>query len=269
MNWIRAIRDDEEEEEQMFFVEDENEDMVVANYLLQQEASGSRRSRRPDAPSKWPNKRDHGADDAQIHADYFMPNPMYLPLHFHRRYVSLLSFTVIEMLVDKTLSLILCRFHMRPNAFLRIVEVVENMDPYFHFKYDAVGRAGLSALQKCVAAIRILAYGVPADTVDGYVHIGESTTHEALNHFCVAVINVFGEQYLQAPNSDDIARIIAFNEQRGWAGMLGSIDCMHWAWRQCPMAWKGQFTGRGKAPSMILEAVATHDLWIWHAWRMQ
>jgi hypothetical protein len=32
------------------------------------------------------------------------------------------------------------------------------------------------------------------------------------------------------------------------------------------MAWKGQFTGRGKAPTMILESVATHDLWIWHAY---
>jgi len=26
------------------------------------------------------------------------------------------------------------------------------------------------------------------------------------------------------------------------------------------------FTGRGKHPSMILEAVAPHDLWIWHAY---
>jgi hypothetical protein len=158
MNWIYAIHDDEEEEEQIFFVEDEDEDMVVANYLLQQEALGSCHSRRHDAPPKWPNKRDHGAGDAQIHADYFMSNLVYLPLHFRMRYVSLLSFTVIEMLLDKTLSLTSCRFRMRPNVFLRIVEAIENVDPYFHFKYDAVGRAGLSALQKCVAAIRILAY---------------------------------------------------------------------------------------------------------------
>jgi hypothetical protein len=48
--------------------------------------------------------------------------------------------------------------------------------------------------------------------------------------------------------------------------MLGSIDYMHWVWRNCPVAWKGQFTGRGKHPTMILEAVITHDLWIWHAY---
>jgi hypothetical protein len=85
---------------------------------------------------------------------------------------------------------------MRPNVFLRLVKAVENVDPYFHFRYDAVGRAGLSALQKCVAAVHILAYGLSADVVDEYIRTGESNTREALNHFCVAVINVFDEQYL-------------------------------------------------------------------------
>jgi hypothetical protein len=123
--------------------------------------------------------------------------------------------------------ILVCMFCMQPNLFLRIVQAVENVDPYFHFRYDVVGRAGLTTLQKCVGAVRILAYGLPADAVDEYVRIGESTTREALNHFCVIVINVFGQQYLCAPTPDDIARILALNEQRGWPGVLGSIDCMH------------------------------------------
>jgi hypothetical protein len=32
-----------------------------------------------------------------------------------------------------------CRFLMCPHVFLRLVQVVENVDPYF--RYDAVGRA--------------------------------------------------------------------------------------------------------------------------------
>jgi hypothetical protein len=101
----------------------------------------------------------------------------------------------------------------------------------------------LTALQKCVGAVCIPAYGLP---VDEYVRIGESTAIEALNHFCATVINVFGQQYLCAPTPNDIARILALNEQRGWPGMLGSIDCMHWERRNCPVSWKGQLTGRGK-----------------------
>jgi hypothetical protein len=65
-------------------------------------------------------------------------------------------------------------FRMRPHVFLRLVQAVDNVDPYFHFKYDAARRADLSPLQKCVAAIHILGYSVLTDTVDEYVHIGES-----------------------------------------------------------------------------------------------
>ncbi|GKA26234.1 ALP1-like protein [Tanacetum coccineum] len=48
--------------------------------------------------------------------------------------------------------------------------------------------------------------------------------------------------------------------------MLGSIDCMHWEWKNCPVSWQGQY-GRGdkKYPTIMLEAVASQDLWIWHA----
>jgi hypothetical protein len=155
---------------------------------------------------------------------------------------------------------------MRSHVFMRLVQAVENVDPYFHFKRDAYGRVGLSALQKCVATIHILAYRVLADAVDEYVRIGESTAHESLNNFCAAVINVFRQHYPRAPTPEDVAQILHQSVQRGWPDMLGSIDCMHWEWPNCLVAWKGQFTDRGKHPSMILESVATHDLWIWHAY---
>jgi hypothetical protein len=40
---------------------------------------------------------------------------------------------------------------------------------------------------------------------------------------------------------------------------------MHWRWKNCPLADKGSYSGKEKEPTVILEAVATHDLWIWHA----
>ncbi len=82
----------------------------------------------------------------------------------------------------------------------------------------------------------ILAYGVPADAVDEYVQIGESTAREALNHFCRAVIAAFGNEYLRSPTPGDVARLLQVGEARGFPGMLGSIDCMHWEWRNCPTA---------------------------------
>ncbi|XP_021858218.1 uncharacterized protein [Spinacia oleracea] len=40
---------------------------------------------------------------------------------------------------------------------------------------------------------------------------------------------------------------------------------MHWEWKNRPNAWKGQYQGRSGNSSLILEAVADKDLWIWHS----
>ena len=76
------------------------------------------------------------------------------------------------------------------------MDVVSNFDPYFQQRIDAVGRKDLSPLQKCTAAMRMLAYGVSADAVDDYVHIGESTAVEGLKKIISNVVTIFEGEYL-------------------------------------------------------------------------
>ncbi|XP_057543862.1 uncharacterized protein LOC130823253 [Amaranthus tricolor] len=148
-------------------------------------------------------QRDDSKGHSQLFNDYFAENPTYSSRLFRRR------------------------LRMRKHVFLRIMEAVSNNDPWFTTNIDTTGKKGLSALQKCTAALRMLAYRVAAD--------------------------------------QDLTRLLAFSEGRGFPGMIGSVDCMHWEWKNCPGAWKGQYQGRAGVATLIFEAVADHDLWICHA----
>jgi hypothetical protein len=121
------------------------------------------------------------------------------------------------------------------------MNAVEQHDDYFMQKRNAAGVLGLSCPQKVVAAFRMLAYRVPTDALDEYIRIGESTSLEALRKFVVVVVEVFGPKYMRLPNKQDTDRFLAIGESRGFPYMLGSIDCIHWSWKNCPTAWHGMY----------------------------
>jgi hypothetical protein len=93
---------------------------------------------------------------------------------------------------------------------------------------------------------------------------GESTAIECLKKFCQTIVKVYSNEYLRKPNESDAKRLLAVAEERGFPGMMGSLDCMHWCWKNCPVADHGQYTGKEKEPTVVLKAIASYDLWIWH-----
>lgn len=192
-------------------------------------------------PGKRPNidrKAEEGAQ--RLYDDYFSESPVYTDEQFERR------------------------FRMSRRLFLRIAKALEQNE-YFLQKPDATGKLGLTNIQKCTAAIRQLAYGSPSDAIDEYVRMGESTARKCLQEFCKTVNHLFGKTYLRSPTRSDLQRLLQIGAKRGFPGMLGSLDCTHWQWKNCPMAWAGQYKGKEKKPSIILEVIASYDLWIWHA----
>lgn len=173
--------------------------------------------------------------------DYFIEHPVFPDSDFRQRY----------------------RMH-RP-LFERILTTVTQYDDFFIQKQDALGVMGLSPHQKLTCALRMLAYGAGANQCAEVCRMGDSTALKSLKRFCKAIEGIYTSYYLRSPTTEDLRRLLKKGRQRGFPGMLGSIDYMHWKWKNCPTAWAVAYSGRKGYPTIILEAVASYDTWIWHA----
>nr|KAJ0209076.1 hypothetical protein LSAT_V11C400214940 [Lactuca sativa] len=120
------------------------------------------------------------------------------------------------------------RFRISRNLFIRIVRDLENNYEIF---------------QKYTTTLRQLAYGIAADASDEYLKMSARTGRECTYLFCEHVIELYGDIYLRNPTRNDVEQLYAANQAKhGFPRMLGSIDCTHWVWENCPNAWRGQFT---------------------------
>lgn len=85
-------------------------------------------------------------------------------------------------------------------------------------------------MQHVTAALRIRAYRIEADAVDEYKRTSESSALLSFKEFGRAVVELFGTEYLRAPNGADMLRIPRINAKRGFRGRAGSIDWQHCEW---------------------------------------
>lgn len=132
-------------------------------------------------------------------------------------------------------------------------------------RHNRSGRIGLSSLQKVTIAIRLLACRKSFDSFDKYFGFATTTWRECLKRFCKTVINVYSVGYLRRTNWQDVNRLYELAEEQGFLGMLGSLDCIHREWKNYPTAWHVMSKGKHDKPIVILEAVASSDLWVWHS----
>ncbi|XP_047965981.1 uncharacterized protein LOC125210474 [Salvia hispanica] len=111
---------------------------------------------------------------------------------------------------------------------------------------------GIHAIKEQEQVEEQLAYGTTVDMFDEYLHVGNTTGRECLAKFCEGVIDTFGATYLRKPNAEDCHFLMGMHDRE---------------WKNCPAAWRGQFTSgyKGTHPTIILEAIVDHRLWIWHA----
>ena len=161
------------------------------------------------------------------------------------------------------------RFRMSPKFFQRIHDDITDPEigcRFFQFAPDAAGREGASNMQKLVAAIRQLAYGACSDHVHEYTGVAEKTATTALEKFCRWVIRTYSDEFINTWGEAETKEEMEMNAKRGFPGMMGSIDCTHWQWKNCPMAWQGMYQDRNHKKSIVAEAICGHDMYFYQVY---
>ena len=186
-------------------------------------------------------ERGREAADLRLHQQYFAEMPVYDRRLFRRR------------------------FRISIEVFRKVEDRIVAAEPFFKQALDCTGKKGFSTRQKITAALRMMAYGICADALGETLAMSEATALQCLYKFTNAVYRCFKDEYLRAPTSSDMKQLLRRSASIGFPGMIGSINCCKWAWKNCPVAWHGQYEGKEKAPTVTLEAIADSTLWIWHA----
>nr|GFA05797.1 hypothetical protein [Tanacetum cinerariifolium]GFA13443.1 hypothetical protein [Tanacetum cinerariifolium] len=117
-------------------------------------------------------------------------------------------------------------YHERDDAEARL------MRDYFidGFRTDATGQLSFSSIMKCTSAIRQLAYGTAPDAFDEYLQM-------------------------------DTENVYARHEYvHGFPGMLESIDCMHWEWKNYSVSWQEQYAGTNNNINVLDNSTLFDDL---------
>ena len=143
-------------------------------------------------------------------------------------------------------------------------------DPYYSStsSSSAAGTlAGPSFEAKVLLPLKTLAYGVACHCFCDYFQMSTTSARVSCKKFHLTLSKCFKKEFLRLPTPADLHSVTTLHQKaHGVNGMIGSLDCMHTYWKNCPVGWQQSFQGKDKGEStVVLEAVADHYLWFWHA----
>jgi len=157
-------------------------------------------------------------------------------------------------------------FRLRRGRFQVLME--DFMASNIHFYKSSVqdGHEKTSLEARLLLPLKTLAYGVPPHTFIDYFQMSKQYARDCCKAFDHAMKAIYMEEFLRLPTSTDLKKIVKLHRSvHGVDGMIGSLDCTHTFWKNCPKAWQGSFKGKESKPSIVMETVADYRLFLWHA----
>ena len=159
-------------------------------------------------------------------------------------------------------------FQISRSRFQRMLQDFGNSGDLFYLDVkDCFGHETASLEARLLLPLKSIAFGVPPHTFRDYFQMSRTLARDCCTNFNRKIKDLYLEEYLRVPTKDDLVSILKLHRSvhNGVNGIFGSLDCMHTFWKNCPVAWQGSYKGAKKKPSIVLEAIADHHLWFWHA----
>jgi len=231
----------------------EEEDAAVHAEALEDAVDSvleSLRRKRPasDDPNQPRRKRQMKKYDREraylcVQQDYLGPHPLFNDRQFER--VFRVSRSVTDYLLTR----------------------LPAINPFFRTSFDAAKRRSIYPEVKLLAALKIMGYGVAGLTFCDYFQMGESTALLCVMELAATIVHdkEIRTTYMRKMNPADARRVEALHRQEHRVpGLIGYLDCMHISWKNCPMAYQGQYKGKEGHPTLVLEGMCDYNLWFWH-----
>jgi len=124
---------------------------------------------------------------------------------------------------------------------------------------------GSSFEAKLLLPLKTLGYGIPSHCLRDYFQMSPALAREACFRFDATISTLYAAEYLRKPTPTDLKNMVKLHRSRHKVdGMIGSIDCCHTHWKNCPTAWQGAYTGKERKPTIVMEAICDYHLWFWN-----
>ena len=99
----------------------------------------------------------------------------------------------------------------------------------------------------CICAMRCLASGCTFDAIKEMTCVAQETHRKFFHDIFCALGKQASRYHIKMPHDEDsLHHVTSLYEQKGLPGCVGSIDCVHVYWDQCPASLHSTCKGKDK-----------------------
>lgn len=151
------------------------------------------------------------------------------------------------------------RFRLPPPLFKQFVKLCENFNIF-----DSIYEGKIPIEMKILSSLRILGRDNVLDDMVEFAHYSKTAIQKAFTDFTNNVALRLFPHYVKYPEGAEMKKMMETFASLGFPGCVGSVDCTHVRWDQCPALYRNLMKGKEGYPTVAFEVICDHQRKILH-----